>query len=100
MPAKPNLPGMAAAGMTKERPLRLLAAPIRFSKESGMSHSQAEEPLTEPRRKEIFLALVDAQDHEMTVAQSRKLIADRFGLAESQIRDIEREGLDNQWPPL
>jgi hypothetical protein len=65
-----------------------------------MSHEQMEEPLTEPRRKEIFLALVDAQDHEMTVVQSRKLIADRFGLKDSQIRDIEREGLDNQWPPL
>ena len=65
-----------------------------------MSHGQAEEALTEPRRKEIFLALVDAQDHEMTVAQSRKLIAERFGLQENQVRDIEREGLDNQWPPL
>ena len=65
-----------------------------------MSHGQAEEALTESRRKEIFLALVDAQDHEMTVAQSRKLIAERFGLHENQVRDIEREGLDNQWPPL
>jgi hypothetical protein len=65
-----------------------------------MSDSQTEETLTEPRRKEIFLALVDAQDHEMTVAQSRKLMAERFGLDESQVRDIEREGLDNQWPPL
>ena len=65
-----------------------------------MSHGQAEESLTESRRKEIFLALVDAQDQEMTVAQSRKLIAERFGLQEIQVRDIEREGLDNQWPPL
>ena len=65
-----------------------------------MSQDQAAEPLTEPRRKEIFLALVDAQDHEMSVAQSRKIIAERFGLLDGQIRDIEREGLDNQWPPL
>ena len=56
--------------------------------------------LAEAQRKEIFEALVDAQDHEMTVAQSRKLIAERFGLAEGQVRDIEREGIDNQWPPL
>jgi hypothetical protein len=62
--------------------------------------SHGEEPLLEERRKEIFLALVDAQDHEMSVAQSRKLIAERFGVDESQVRDIEREGLDNQWPPL
>ncbi len=64
-----------------------------------MSQGQAEQSATESRRKEIFLALVEAQDQEMTVAQSRKLIAERFGVEESQIRDIEREGLDNQWPP-
>jgi hypothetical protein len=46
------------------------------------------------------LALVEAQDRDMTVAQSRKLVADRFGLSESQVRAIEREGLDRQWPPL
>jgi hypothetical protein len=65
-----------------------------------MALRKVEEMPPEPQRKEIFQALVDAQDHEMTVAQSRKLIADRFGLQESQVRDIEREGLDNQWPPL
>ena len=65
-----------------------------------MSQEQADDFATEPRRREVFLALVEAQDQEMTVAQSRKHIAERFGLDESQIRDIEREGLDNQWPPL
>ena len=56
--------------------------------------------LPEPRRKEIFLALVDAQDHDMNVAQSRQLVMERFGLSEGQLRQIEREGMDNQWPPL
>jgi hypothetical protein len=60
----------------------------------------SEAQLPEDRRKEIFLALVDAQDQNLTVAQSRALIAQRFGLSESQVRDIEREGLDGQWPPL
>ena len=58
------------------------------------------EPLPEALRKEIFLALVDAQDHEMTVAQSRKAVAERFGVTENQVRQIEREGLDRGWPPL
>ena len=58
------------------------------------------EELTEERRKEIFHAIVDAQDHEMDVAQSRKMAIERFGVTESQIRQIEREGMDNQWPPL
>jgi hypothetical protein len=56
--------------------------------------------ITEDRCKEIFLALVDAQDHALGVSQSRKLIATRFGVSEAQIRRIEREGLDRQWPPL
>jgi hypothetical protein len=60
----------------------------------------SEEELPEERRKEIFLALVDAQDQHLTVAQSRALIAQRFGVSESQLREIEREGLEGQWPPL
>jgi DNA-directed RNA polymerase specialized sigma subunit len=56
--------------------------------------------LPEDQRKEIFLALVDAQDHDLTAEQSRKVVAQRFGVSESQVRQIEREGLDNGWPPL
>jgi hypothetical protein len=59
-----------------------------------------EKQLSEPQRKEIFLALVEAQDQAMTVAQSRKAVAERFGLSESQVRIIEGEGLDSDWPPL
>jgi hypothetical protein len=65
-----------------------------------MDEHAAEKSLPEPRRKEIFLALVDAQDHEMSVMQSRKLVAERFGVTEGQVLHIEREGLDNHWPPL
>ena len=65
-----------------------------------MALGNGAEQITEDRRKEIFLALVDAQDHELGVSQSRKLIATRFNVSEGQIRQIEREGLDRQWPPL
>ena len=55
----------------------------------------------EPRRKEIFQALVDVQDTgSMTVAQSRKFIAERYGVSEIQLKEIEHEGLENGWPPL
>jgi len=60
----------------------------------------SQQELAEERRKAIFLALVEAQDGELTVAQSKVRIASRFGVSVSQIRQIEREGLDNQWPPL
>jgi len=65
-----------------------------------MTQDDVHEELSEDRRKEIFLALVDAQDHEIDVGQSRKLVIQRFGVSESQVRQIEREGLDSQWPPL
>lgn len=56
--------------------------------------------LPEERRKEIFLALVDAQDQKMNVVQSRKLVAEKFGITDRQLQQIERDGLDNGWPPL
>jgi hypothetical protein len=65
-----------------------------------MVPDEADEHVSEERRKEIFQALVDAQDHEMTVPQSRQAVAARFRVSESQVQQIEREGLDNNWPPL
>jgi hypothetical protein len=65
-----------------------------------MARGKVEETPPEAVRKEIFHALVDAQDQEMSVSQSRKLIAERYGVSEDQVRQIEREGLDAQWPPL
>ena len=41
------------------------------------------------RNREIFLALVEAQDQNMSVAQSRKLIAERFTISEGEVRRIE-----------
>jgi hypothetical protein len=65
-----------------------------------MTQDPGDKSWSEERRKEIFFALVDAQDHEMDVAQSRKLVVERFGVSENQVRQIEREGMENQWPPL
>ena len=58
------------------------------------------EEMTEVVKKEIFEALVIAQDGGMTFAQSHKFVGEKFEVNESQIRRIEREGLDKQWPPL
>ena len=65
-----------------------------------MTGDNGSEQISEDRRKEIFLAVVDAQDHDMDVAQSRRVVVQRFGVSESQVRQIEREGMDRQWPPL
>jgi hypothetical protein len=68
--------------------------------EERVMSNEADKPLSLEQRGEIFLALVEAQDGQMTVSQSRKAMAERFGLREEQIRRIEREGLDGNWPPL
>jgi hypothetical protein len=65
-----------------------------------MTQPASNNALPQAKRMEIFLALVEAQDSHMTVAQSRDAIARRFGIAEEQVRRIEREGLDANWPPL
>ena len=55
--------------------------------------------LPEERRREIFLALVEAQDKDLSVPQSREAVARRFDLSVEEVRQIEREGLDASWPP-
>ncbi len=66
----------------------------------GVAQGKEIEELSEDMRKEIFLALVEAQDQGTGVAQSRKEIAERFGVSEAQVRQIESEGINGQWPPL
>jgi hypothetical protein len=65
-----------------------------------MPQQNLEETLPEPRRMEIFLALVETQDQDVGVARSRQLVATRFGVSEDQVKRIEQEGLDREWPPL
>jgi hypothetical protein len=57
--------------------------------------------LTIQERKEIFHALVSTQDLGlMTVAQSLQHIMKQFDITETQLRQIEDEGIEKEWPPL
>jgi hypothetical protein len=56
--------------------------------------------LSEADRKEIFSALVAAQDRNLTVPESRKRVCRQYGISDVQVRQIERQGLDQSWPPL
>jgi hypothetical protein len=58
------------------------------------------EDVPEADRRAAFAALVEAQDGGMTAPQSRDATCRRFGLTEGQLRRIEEEGLEKQWPPL
>ncbi len=65
-----------------------------------MAESETLADFSEQRRQEVFRALVELQDEGMAVAESRAAIGERYGLTEAQIRRIEEEGMDNEWPPL
>jgi hypothetical protein len=56
--------------------------------------------MSESRRKDLFRALVEAQDRGMTVEQSRKHVADHYRVSFQDVVAIEQEGGDNNWPPL
>jgi hypothetical protein len=65
-----------------------------------MQLRRTDEVPPEARRREVFLALVEAQDRDLGVAASRQFVAETFGLSERLVRLIEEEGLDREWPPL
>jgi hypothetical protein len=56
--------------------------------------------LNTAQRKEIFLSLVETQDNVQNVRKSYDVVTERYDISEEQLREIEEEGLDNEWPPL
>ncbi|MBP3954742.1 hypothetical protein J8F10_05515 [Gemmata sp. G18] len=62
--------------------------------------SDEAEVLTLERRRELFVAVVAAQDEGLSVWDSRELIARRFGVDVEVVRAVENEGLNRKWPPF
>ncbi len=56
--------------------------------------------LTLDQRRRVFRDLVAAQDAQLGVAESRQQIMTDHGLSDEQLRAIEEEGIDKEWPPL
>jgi hypothetical protein len=82
----------------RSRPAQHDRARQRFRFEEDAMRSKR---LTVQQKKEIFLALVAAQDTGlMTVAQSQEHVAQEFDITEAQLRQIIEEGLEKEWPPL
>jgi hypothetical protein len=53
------------------------------------------------QRQEVFHALVTTQDLGlMSVGESRQHIEKQFEISDAQLKQIEEEGLENEWPPL
>ena len=51
-------------------------------------------------RQTIFRTLIEAQDAGQSVAESRKAVAKQYTVTEDVVKEIEKEGIDEQWPPL
>ena len=58
------------------------------------------ESIPEDRRREIFAALVAAQDSGLSVAASREKAAAAHQVDAATVKAIEAEGMKNEWPPL
>jgi hypothetical protein len=52
------------------------------------------------RRREAFRALVESQDRGSSIPDSRREVGERYDLTEVEVRAVEREGIDHDWPPL
>jgi hypothetical protein len=57
--------------------------------------------LTVGQKKEIFHALVVMQDQgDLSVSDSKKRVMEQFHVTENQLRQIQDEGIEKEWPPL
>jgi hypothetical protein len=58
--------------------------------------------LTTEEKMEIFSQLVATQDSMgvQNVRKSYEVVTEHFSISEEQLRAIEEEGLENEWPPL
>lgn len=57
--------------------------------------------LTLQQRREIFHALVTTQDQlPRNVRKSYELVTEQFDITDEQLKEIEDEGIEKEWPPL
>jgi hypothetical protein len=56
--------------------------------------------LSTEEKMEIFSHLVATQDTVQDVRKSKEMVTEHFSISEEQLRAIEEEGLENEWPPL
>jgi hypothetical protein len=61
----------------------------------------ASKRLTIQQKREIFHALVDAQDAGlMSIAETKEHVSKQFDITDSQLTQIIDEGIEKEWPPL
>jgi hypothetical protein len=56
--------------------------------------------LHEIDKKEIFFCIVRMEDEGASLSDCRRHVAAKFGIEIEEVRAIESEGLEKEWPPL
>lgn len=57
--------------------------------------------MTLKQRQTIFKTLVDLQDRQqMSIPDTIRNVGEQFGITELQVRHIQDEGIEAEWPPL
>ena len=56
--------------------------------------------LTDAAKRAAFVAVIALQDQGYTVSASRAAVAGKFLVTPDVVRQVEREGITKQWPPL
>ena len=77
-----------------------IASASNFRGDRKMTSQERTEAVAIDIRKSIFLAVLESQDGGTSVAQSRADTARQFSVTVDVVKEIEREGIDQQWPPL
>ncbi len=66
--------------------------------------SSEDDPTTETadesRQRAIFQLLVSLQDQGLDVRRSREQVAKEASISVEEVQEIERLGLEQEWPPL
>jgi hypothetical protein len=79
-----------------------------FQEDPPLSHLSSEgdrmasKRLSIQQRKEIFQDLVETQDslNPLSVRKSYEIVTEKHEITDAQLRQIENEGIEKQWPPL
>src|SRR5437868_13794327 len=79
---------------------RTSARRAAFNPHCGRGVIMATKRLTLQQRRVIFRDLVATQDLGTGVRRSYQIVTERFEITDAQLRQIEDEGLEKEWPPL
>lgn len=72
---------------------------VRLNGQSSRA-TRVEGAIDEASRRFIFRALVELEDTGATVLAARARVARACHVTLGEIRRIEQEGIDHEWPPL